>query len=224
MIFRNPFMWDNPFFLAIAVVIVLALLLIFDQRSTGYVRRFFRAQPPRPPILIDLAAESSAGQDDDRPTWLLLTRAMPDWNADSVAAICARVWGVPVNQDEHDTNFVIGEVPCLMLRHGDWHYLLTIGDEPYMDPEQMPESDDAALRNAFAAHHSWFSLSVVGTPDKETVHGNAALRRSAQLLAELSGALGLVLLGSRETTAWLWTRERMQQFQRGDLQSIASDI
>jgi len=167
-----------------------------------------------------LAAETPEGVDDTRPTWLLLTHATPDWNADSVAEICARVWKVPVNQHEHDFNFVIGEAPCLMLRHGDWHYLLTIGDEPYMDPEQIPDSEDVALRQAFAAQQSWFSLSVVGAPTNETLQGHEALRRSAQLVSPLAGDVGLVWLGACSPEPWPWTRELAEEFRRGDLNRV----
>jgi len=210
-------MWDNPLLLAIAAIGLLVLLLILDQLTTGYVRCFFQAKPPRPPKLIDLAAETPAGNDDNRPTWLLLTRATPNLNADFVAEHCARVWNVPVNQHEHDLNFVIGEVPCLLLRHGDWHYLLTIGDEPYMDLDQIPENADEALRNAFAAQQSWFSLSVVGTPDNESLQGDEAMRRSVQLVAELSGDLGLVLISSRWSEAMFWTTELARELRQGQL-------
>ncbi len=139
-------MWDFPLIIALAVSVLLGLLLLADWRTTGYLRRFLQARPSRKPQLIDLAADTPEGVDDSRPTWLLLTRATPAWNADSVAEICAQVWNVPVNEHEHDTNFVIGEAPCLMLRHGDWNYLLTVGDEPYMDPEQIPDSIDATMQ------------------------------------------------------------------------------
>lgn len=210
-------MWESPLIIALAISGFVAVLLILDWRTTGYLRRFFQAQPERPPQLIDLAAESPEDVDDNRPTWLLLTRATPNWNADSITEHCARVWNVPVNQHEHDVNFVIGEAPCLMLRNEDWHYLLTIGDEPYMDPEQIPETAAAALRGAFAAQRSWFSLSVIGTPDHESLGGLEALRRSAQLVAELAGELGLVLISSRAAEAILWTPELAQEFRHGQL-------
>ena len=213
-------MLDHPLITALAVSGLIMLLLIIDWRTTGYLRRFFQARPSRRPELIDLAAETPEGVDDTRPTWLLLTRATPTWNSDHVSEICTRVWQVPVNQHEHDTNFVIGEAPCLMLRHGDWHYLLTIGDEPYMDPEQFPDSTDAALRQAFTVQQSWFSLSVVGAPDKESVHGREALRRSAQLIAALAGELGLVLLGACTPEPWLWTPELAEEFRRGELSRV----
>jgi hypothetical protein len=210
-------MLDLPLLIALAIGGLLALLLIVDWFTTGYLRRFFQAQPTRPPELIDLAAETPEELDDTRPTWLLLTRAIPVWNADTTAEICARVWNVPVNQQEHDFNFVIGEPPCLMLRHGDWHYLLTIGDEPYMDPEQIPNSPDAPLQQAFAAQQSWFSLSVVGAPINETLHGREAVRRSGALVAALAGDIGLVLLGSCTPAPWRWTSELAAELRRGDL-------
>lgn len=213
-------MLDQPLLFALAVSGLLLLLAIVDWRTTGYLRRFWQARPSRPPQLIDLAADTPEGIDDTRPTWLLLTRATPDWNADSVAELCARVWNVPVNQHEHDFNFVIGEAPCLMLRHGDWHYLLTIGDEPYMDPEQIPDVADEALRQAFAAQQSWFSLSVVGAPANETLHGREALRRSAPLVAALASDVGLVLLGGRSPEPWPWTPELAEQFRHGDLSRV----
>jgi hypothetical protein len=209
-----------PLIIALSISGVLALLLLVDWQTTGYLRRFFQAQPPRPPELIDLAAETPDALEDNRPTWLLLTRATPNWNADRVAEHCARVWNVPVNQHEHDVNFVIGEVPCLMLRHEDWHFLLTVGDEPYMDLEQIPETADAKLRSAFTAQQSWFSLSVVGTPDDQSVGGTEALRRSAQLVAELAGDIGLVLIGARSSAAMLWTTELAQELRRGEISFV----
>lgn len=214
-------MLDHPVIIALVVSGLLALLLIYDWRVTGYLRRIFQAQPSRTPELIDLAADSPDGHGDGRPTWLMLTRATPDWNADTVAEICARVWNVPVNQHEHDTNFVIGEAPCLMLRHGDWHYLLTIGDEPYMDPEQIPDTVAGALREAFAAQQSWFSLSVVGVPVNEKLPGKAALHRSAQLVAALADAQSLVLLGICSPEPRLWTPELAEDLQRGELGRIS---
>ncbi len=135
-------MLASPFIVAL-IISSCFLLLIADWQTTGYLRRFLQTKPARRPQLIDLSAETPEGADDYRPTWLLLTSAVPVWNADDVAAVCARAWIVPVNEHDHDTNFVIGEAPCLMLRHGDWHYLLTLGDEPYMDPEQIPENSPA---------------------------------------------------------------------------------
>ncbi len=208
-------MWTDPLIIALTIGGVLALLLLVDWQTTGFVRRFFQAQPARPPHLIDLAAETPETTDDNQPTWLLLTRATPNWNADVVAEHCARVWNVPVNQHEHDVNFVIGEAPCLMLRNADWHYLLTVGDEPYMDPEQIPETTDQGLRQAFAAQQSWFSLSVVGTPDDQSPGGHEALCRSAQLVAELAGDLGLVLIGAHSPAARLWTPELARDFRQG---------
>ncbi len=219
-------MWDLPILITLAVSGLLALLLIVDWQMTGYLRRFLQAQPARKPLLIDLAAETPEGVDDTRPTWLMLTRATPEWNPDTVAEICARVWNVPVNQHEHDFNFVIGEAPCLMLRHGDWHYLLTIGDEPYMDPEQIPDSADATLRQAFAAQQSWFSLSVVGVPDNETLQGREALHRSGALVAALAGDLGLVLLGASSTESpvgsggWTWYNGSSSWMYLAGLESI----
>jgi hypothetical protein len=213
-------MWSLPLIIALSIGALLALLLLADWRTTGYVRRLWQAKP-RPPELIDLAAESPDALDDNRPTWLLLTRATPSWNADQVAERCARLWHVPVNQHEHDVNFVIGEAPCLMLRHADWHYLLTVGDEPYMDPEQIPETADQRLRQAFAAQQSWFSLSVVGTPDDQSLGSPEALRRSAQLVAELAGDLGLVLIGSQSAAAWLWSPDLARELRQGQLARVA---
>jgi hypothetical protein len=215
-------MWDQPLIIALAVVGTLLLLLIVDWRTTRFIQRMVQAKPAHRPQLIDLAAETPEGADDSRPTWLLLTSAVPAWNADEVAEHCARVWNVPVNQQEHDFNFVIGEAPCLMLRHGDWHYLLTIGDEPYMDPEQIPENADPALKAAFAQQQSWFSLSVVGTPSNETPYSREALRRSAQLLAALSGNIGLVLLSALSTKPCLWTPTLGKELGSGDIHQITA--
>lgn len=209
-------MFDTPVILALLLGGIAVLLLIADWRTTGYMRRFSQAQPERTPKLIDLAAETAEEVDDSRPTWLLLTRATPSWNADSVAEVCARVWNEPVNQNEHDTNFVIGEAPCLMLRHGDWHYLLTIGDEPYMDPEQVPATAEEGLQSAFTAHQSWYSLSVVGTPTNETLQSRTALGRSAALVAALADGLGLVLLGACLQKPQRWTPELADELARGD--------
>lgn len=210
-----------PLIIALSIGGLLALLVIVDWQMSGYLRRFWQAQPERPPQLIDLAAETPEGLEDNRPTWLLLTRATPNWNADLVAEHCARVWQVPVNQHEHDVNFVIGEVPCLMLRNEDWHYLLTVGDEPYMDPEQIPETPDQSLRRAFAAQQSWYSLSVVGTPDDQSPGSAEALRRSAQLVAELAGDLGLVLIGAQSSASLLWTPELARELRQGELARVA---
>lgn len=213
-------MWDHPLIIAFALGTIVVLLLIIDWRTTGYLRRFVQAKLSRPPELIDLAAETPEGVDDSRPTWLLLTSATPAWNADDVAEICARVWNVPVNEHDHDINFVIGEAPCMMLRHGDWHYLLTIGDESYMDPEQVPESADSALREAFSAQQSWYSLSVVGAPDGVSLQSDEALRHSGKLVAQLSGDVGLVLFFGKTSTTWTWTSELAAEMQRGDLSRI----
>lgn len=215
-------MLDHPVIIALIISGLLVLLLIFDWRVTRCLFRIFQAQPSRPPELIDLAADTPDELDDTRPTWLLLTRVAPAWDADQVAEICARVWQVPVNQHEHDTNFVIGEVPCLMLRNGDWHYLLTIGDEPYMDPEQIPETDDTELHAAFAAHQSWLSLAVVGTPVQEPWQGRETLQRSAQLIAELAGSQALVLLGVSLSKPRLWNPELMAELHRGAIGHLLS--
>jgi len=218
-------MLASPFIVALFISsCFLVLLLIADWQTTGYLRRFLQAKPSRRPQLIDLSAETPEGADDSRPTWLLLTNAASDWNADDIAAVCARVWNVPVNEHDHDTNFVIGEAPCLMLRHGDWHYLLTLGDEPYMDPEQIPENSPAELQPAFAEHQAWFSLSVVGTPSNESPHSREALRRSAQLMAALAGTLGLVLLGVASPEPLLWTMELARNLQCGDLSQVVTSV
>lgn len=209
-----------PLIIALAISGFIALLLLADWQTAGFLRRFFQAKPERPPQLIDLAADSAETSEDNQPTWLLLTRATPKWNADLIAEKCARVWNVPVNQHEHDVNFVIGEAPCLMLRNEDWHYLLTVGDEPYMDLEQIPETADANLRQAFNAQQSWFSLSVVGTPDDQSPGSHEALRRSAQLMAQLAGDLGLVLIASRSTEALPWTPELAQEMRQGQLTRV----
>jgi hypothetical protein len=215
-------MWDHPLIIALALGGILLLLLIVDWHTTRFIQRMLQANPARRPQLIDLAAETPEVADDSRPTWLLLTSEVPAWKADDVAELCARVWNVPVNQQEHDFNFVIGEAPCLMLRHGDWHYLLTLGDEPYMDPEQIPESADVTLKAAFAQQQSWFSLSVVGTPSNETPHSCEALRRSAQLLVALAGNIGLVLLGACSPEPRPWTTALAQELSSGDIRRITA--
>ena len=98
-------MWESSLLIALASSGLLMLLLLLDWQTTGYLQRIFQAKPTRPPQLIDLAAETPEENDDNRPTWLLLTRLTPEWNADTVAELCARVWNVPVT------------IPCEISAH-----------------------------------------------------------------------------------------------------------
>jgi len=42
-------MWDLPLTIALAVSGLVALLLLVDWRTTGYLRRYLQAQPSRSP-------------------------------------------------------------------------------------------------------------------------------------------------------------------------------
>jgi uncharacterized protein YegJ (DUF2314 family) len=140
------------------------------------------------------AEESEANEDEsDRPflSLVLLFREPPYLDADVLARLATKAWGIPIGTDgegEERQGFAVGEAPTFILKHPHGFAMVHHFDEPYFDdPASVAaELPERRVQRAVAEHRAWTSVDLHVWSSDEPDEEAAAYRAIARLLAELA--------------------------------------
>lgn len=154
--------------------------------------------------LEDEDEQDESEENDGKPflSLVLLFRESPYLDAEVLARLATKAWGIPVSgssaqedspeeeneSEDDDKAFIVGDAPLFMGKHPNAFVIVHHFDRQYFDDSAAAAEDmvELRLRKAIEEHSAWTAVDVVRWMGDEDDAEAGSYRLVARLLAELA--------------------------------------